>query len=222
MENNELIEQLVALEWPMFHQVNGEDRASCQENEAMFRAMRGAQFRAWSDRAARCYLEDLKSARAAGRSLVREKYIWMMADTDPEGFAHFKGELPALSRAQEGLIARLWEHFLPQTQRLRQQFPAVALGGRPLLAREAGPEETSIETYQLGEWKTYSEATLSALLEHTLALEEQGVDLVRRIQENSVTAMGYPSLEDAEREMAYAVLQQLGGGECGCCGCGEL
>lgn len=221
MENNELIEQLIALEWPMFHMVNGEDRASCQENEAVFRAMRGAQFRAWSVRAAECYLEDLKAARAAGRSLVREKYIWMMADTDPEGFAHFKGELTPLSGEQERLIAKLWGRFLPQTERLRREFPAVALGGRPLLARDAGEGETSIETYQLGEWKTYSEATLAALLEHTLALEAQGVDLVRRIQENSVTAMGFSSLEAAERETAYAVLQQMGGGECASCGCGN-
>lgn len=221
MEKDELIEQLIALEWPMFHMVNGADRAGCQENEAMFQAMRGAQFRAWSVQAAQCYLEDLRAAREAGRSLVREKYIWMMADTDPEGFAHFKGELTALSGEQERLIAALWGRFLPQTQRLRREFPAVALGGRPLLASEAGPGETSIETYQLGEWKTYSQATLNALLEHTLALEARGVDLVRRIQENSVTAMGFPSLEAAERETAYAMLRQAGGGECASCGCGN-
>lgn len=218
MEQRQLIERIISLEWPMFHMVNGEDRASCQENETVFRAMRGAQFGAWSVRAAECYLEDLKAARAAGRSLVREKYIWMMADTDPEGFAHFKGELTPLSEEQERLIAELWSRFLPQTERLRREFPAVTLGGRPLLARDAGEGETSIETYQLGEWKTYSEATLAALLEHTLALEAQGMDLVRRIQENSVTAMGYPSMEEAEKAMAYAMIQQMGGGECTSCG----
>lgn len=219
MEQKQLIERIIALEWPMFHMVNGENRASCQENEAVFRAMRGAQFRAWSGRALECYLADLEAAQAAGRSLVREKYIWMMADTDPEGFAHFKEELPALSGEQERLIAALWERFLAQTERLRQEFPAVALGGRPLLAQDAGPGDTSIETYQVGELKTYSEATLGALLEHTLALEAQGVDLARLIQENSVTAMGYPSMAEAEKAMAYAVIQQMGGGECTSCGC---
>lgn len=218
MEQKELIERIMELEWPMFHQVNGEERTDCQENPAVFRAMRGAQFRAWSSEAVRCYLEDLESAQAAGRNLAREKYIRMMEHTDPEGFEHFEGELPPLSGEQERLIAALWKRFLAQTERLRQEFPAIALGGRPLLARDEGAGDTSIETYQIGEWKTYSEATLAALLEHTQRLEEQGVDLVRVIQENSVAAMGYPSLAAAEKAIAYAMIQRMGGGECSTCG----
>lgn len=219
MELNALIEQIITLEWPMFHLVNGEDRADCQENPAVFRAMRDAQFRAWSSQAAECYLADLEAAQAAGRNLIREKYIWMMGRTDPTGFQHFQSELPKLSEDQERLIAALWSRFLPQTERLRQEFPAVALGGRPLLAQDEAEGDTSIETYQIGEWKTYSEATLAALLEHTKKLEEQGVDLVRLIQENSVAAMGYPTLEAAEKAIAYQLIQQMGGGECSNCGC---
>lgn len=219
MDLNALVEQIIALEWPMFHQVNGEDRADCQENPAVFRAMRGAQFCAWSPQAAECYLADLKAAQAAGRNLVREKYIWMMERTDPAGFEHFRSELPELTEEQNRLIAALWGHFLPQTERLRREFPAVALGGRPLLAQDGGEDDTSLETYQIGEWKTYSEATLTALLELTEKLEEQGVDLVRLIQENSVAAMGYPTLEAAERAISFHLIQQMGGGECSNCGC---
>lgn len=218
MEQNELIEQVIELEWPMFHQVNGEDRTGCQENRTVFQAMRGAQFRAWSLEAVQCYLADLEAAQAAGRNLAREKYIRMMEHTDPAGFQHFKGELPPLSGEQERLTAALWERFLAQTERLRQEFPAIALGGRPLLARDEREGDASIETYQIGEWRTYSQATLAALLEHTQRLEERGVDLVRLIQENSVTAMGYPSLAAAEKAMAYAMIQQMGGGECSACG----
>jgi len=220
MELKQLVGKIIELEWPMFHQVNGEDRVGCQENEPVFRAMRGAQFSAWSVRAAECWLADLEAARDAGRNLIREKYIWMMERTDPAGFARFQGELPQLSGEQQRLIAELWGHFLPQTERLRREFPAVALGGRPLLARDEGEGDTSIETYQIGEWKTYSAATLSALLEHTCALEEQGTDLVRLIQENSVTAMGYPSMEAAEKAIAYQLIQQMGGSECTSCGAG--
>jgi len=92
------------------------------------------------------------------------------------------------------------------------------LGGRPLLARDEREGDTSIETYQIGEWKTYSQATMAALLEHTRILEEQGTDLVRLIQENSITAMGYPSMEAAEKDIAYGLIQQMGGGECTVCG----
>ncbi len=47
MQNNKLIAQILDLEWPMFHGVNGEDRVDCQENESVFRAMRSAMYTAW-------------------------------------------------------------------------------------------------------------------------------------------------------------------------------
>lgn len=219
MELNALIDEIVKLEWPMFHQVNGEDRTDCQNDYPTFHAMRSAQFSAWSVRAAECWLADLRAAEQAGRNLVREKYIWMMERTDPAGFERFKGELPALTEEQERLIAALWAKFLPQTQALRQEYPAIALGGRPLLSRDEQGDETSIETYQTGEWKTFSAATLAALLEHTQALEDQGVSLVRQIQERSVFAMGFSTMDDAERAISYQLLQQMGGGECTSCQC---
>lgn len=199
MELHQIIEQIVAKEWPMFQNVNGGDHVSCQENEETFRAMRAAQFSAWSAGAAASYLRDLEQAEAAGRNLIREKYIRMMASTDPEGYEAFKGELPGLSAAQEALIGELWAHLLAQTERMRQQFPALAMGGRPLRASEETDGWASIETYQLSELRTYSEATLEVLLAHVEALERQGVDIVRRIQENSVTCLGYRSLDEAER-----------------------
>ena len=55
------------------------------------------------------------------------------------------------------------------------------------------------------------------MLEHTLEMERQGVDLARRVQENSVAAMGDPSLEAAESAMARAVFQRMGGGACAAC-----
>ena len=42
----------------------------------------------------RCHLEDITRAGDEGRNLSREKYIRMMASTAPEGYEHFKGELP--------------------------------------------------------------------------------------------------------------------------------
>ena len=59
--------------------------------------------------------------------------------------------------------------MLAQTERLREKYPAVALGGRPLRASEETEGWASIETYQCGELATYSEKTLAALLEHITA-----------------------------------------------------
>lgn len=221
MENRSIIDAIIEKEWPMFHSVNGETRADCQDDRPMFEAMRRAQFSAWSEAAAESYLRDLERAETEGRNLVREKYIRMMKSTDPRGYEAFCGELPALSPEQERLIAAIWEHLLAQTERLREKYPAVALGGRPLHASEETEGWASIETYQCGELATCSEKTLEALLAHITALEEEGKDLARMIQEQSVVAMGYRSLEDAERQISFRFIQEMGGGECTKCGAFE-
>ena len=218
MEQKQCVERIIEKEWPMFHSVNGEDRVDCQEDRTVFEAMRRAQFSAWSDAAAASYLRDLEKAEQSGRNLVREKYIRMMKSTDPKGYEAFQAELPPLSQTQEQLIAAIWAHLLAQTERMRERYPAVALGGRPLRASEETDGWASIETYQCGELATYSEETLAALLAHIEALEQDGDDLALRIQENSVLAMGYPSLEEAERQIAFQFIQNMGGGECTKCG----
>ena len=218
MNQKEVLDQIVDREWKMFQVVNGQEHTDCQEDEKTFRAMRQAQFSAWSPEAAECYLWDLEEAEAQGRNLLREKYIRMMESTQPEGYEAFKGELPPLTPAQEELVAQLWQHFLAQTERMREKYPALALGGRPLHASEETDGWASIESYQTGELKTYSEETLRALLAHMEALEKDGVDLAFEIQKNSVTCMGYKTMEEAEQAIAIQLLQQFGGGECATCG----
>lgn len=220
MEMNALINRIVDKEWTMFHSVNGEDRVSCQEDRSSFYALRGAQFSAWSQAAVESYLSDLENAEKEGRNLAREKYIHMMKSTDPVGYEKFKGELPEISPEKERLVAGLWSHFLEQTKKMQKKHPIIALGGRPLLASEDGNGETSIETYQTGELLTYSEVTLKALLAHLLALEAEGIDLAYRIQENSVTCMGYATMDEAEAAMAEQLLRMMGATECSGCGCG--
>ena len=214
----EITGKIVGKEWPMFRTVNGEDHVSCQEDRSMFERMRRAQFLAWSEDAAECYLRDLEQAEAAGRNLAREKYIRMMKSTDPEMYETFAPELPALTAEQSSLIAEIWEHMLEQTERMREKYPAVALGGRPLRAEEEAGNWTSIETYQTGELATYSEETLRALLAHIKALEAEGIDLAFEIQKNSITAMGYGSMDEAEKAISFRYIQSMGGGECERCG----
>ena len=221
MELKDIVERIAEAEWPMFRSVNGDDRVDCQEDREAFLGMRRAQFSAWSTEAAESYLRDLESAKAVGRNLAREKYIRMMRSTDPKGYEAFKSELPLLSAAQEELIEAIWTHLLAQTERMREKYPAVAMGGRPLRAAEETDGWASIETYQTGELATYSEETLRALLAHIEALEARGVDLAFEIQRASVAVLGYRSMDDAERAMAFSYIRSMGGGECEKCGAME-
>lgn len=219
MNKQELIERIIDLEWPMFHSVNGEDRADCQENPMVFRAMRKAQYDVWDEASLESYLKDVEQAQKQGRNLPREKYIRMMATTDPAGYEAFRGELPPVSGEQERLSEAIWARMLVQTEKMREKYPVLALGGRPLRAEEE-QGYTSIESYQKAELLTYSEQTLERYLQNLLALEARGIDLVYQIQENSITCMGYTSMEQAEAVLARQVLEAMGatrgcsGGSC--------
>ena len=209
MTKEELIKSIVAKEWPMFHNVNGEDRVDCQEDPGTFENMRTAQFSVWDEASLAGYDKDLDAAIAEGRSLVKEKYIWMMEHTDPQGFEAFKSLLPAISEKKKELVAAIWKIMLAQTEELRKQYPLLALGGRPLHASEED-QWASIETYQTSELNTYSEETLEKLLSHIKDMQAKGEDFVYKIQENSVTCLGYKDMREAEIAMMGQVMNDFG------------
>ena len=216
MTKQELIDAIIDKEWLMFHNVNGDTRADCQEDPRTFAIMRRAQYEAWSEAAVESFYRDICAAEAEGRNLFREKYIRMMRSTDPAGYEAFKGELPEVSERKAALAAELWQIYLAQTLRMREKYPILALGGRPTYASEEDGW-ASLETYQTCENLTYSEATLEALLAHARALEAQGVDLVYEIQRNSVLGLGFESMDQAEIAMAKQILEAMGNTGCGCC-----
>ena len=216
------IEKLLETEWEMFHNVNGEDRTSCQDDFSTFCAMRRAQYDVWSEKTVESYYHDLLRAKEAGVNLLRQKYIYMMKTTDPEGFAHFSGELPETSAEAAALVEEIWSYQLRQTVKMREKYPVIALGGRPLYASEE-TEWPSIETYQKSELRTYSEQTLKSLLEDIRALDAQGIDYAFQVQKNSVLCMGYQTMEEAETALALQILAEFGAepGGCSCCGGGD-
>lgn len=201
MEKEQAIKQIIEKEWKMFHTVNGEERASCQNDLDGFRRMRGAQYEAWTAEICESYLADLTAAGQQGRNLPREKYIHMMKTTDPAVYEVFRGELPEVTPEKENLVDSIWAVLLVQTERMRETYPLLALGGRPLHASDEQPGQTSIETYQKGELLTYSEHTLQLLLAHIRDMESRGEDYAYTVQENTVLAAGYPSMKAAEELM---------------------
>ena len=146
MDKKALIDAILEKEWPMFHNVNGDERTDCQNDYPVFQIMRRAQYKAWSDDALEAYLADVTAAAAEGRNLAREKYIRMMESTDPKGYAHFCGELPPVSDEKRALADAIWAKMLAQTERMRGDYPILALGGRPLHASEERDGWASIET----------------------------------------------------------------------------
>ncbi|MCR4770908.1 MAG: DUF4125 family protein [Oscillospiraceae bacterium] len=202
MDKETLVKSIIELEWPMFRDVNGDDRADCQENEPMFVKMRSAQFSVWNEQTLLSYRDDLIAAKKEGRNLLRDKYINMMASTDPELYARMKRELPEPGEKKLELTESIWRILLRQTVLLRSRYPEVGRLGRPLLAADERDGWASVETYEKGELLTYSEKTLALLLQCIRGMEAEGVSFAERIQENGVMSEGYASLEEAERDAA--------------------
>ena len=216
----DLIQSIIEKEWELFHGVNGEQRVSCQNDRKTFVIMRRAQYQAWSREALELYAADLDATTAAGHSIVREKYIRMMRSTAPQTYAYFSAELPPVSAEKAELVSRIWTHLCAQTERMRKLYPCLALGGRPLYAREETDGWASVETYQTSELLTYSEATLRALAAHIEVLEAEGRDFAWLVQENTVLGLGFPDLETAERTMAKQMIDsmEMRAGGSTCCG----
>ena len=217
MDKEVMIEMLVERELAMFRVVNGDEHTNCQNNPNAFRAMRRAQFLAWSDATIESYLDDLETA-AGTRNLLREKYIRMMRSTDPVSYAKLVKELPPLTEEKKTLVEEIWDLMLEQTEKLRAEFPALAYGGRPLHAADEYDGLTSIETYQTSELYTYSEKTLQLLLEHIKKLKKDNIDIVYEIQRNSLACMGFSTIADAAQvlERQHAENKKPQNSQCSC------
>ena len=209
MTKEERILEILGKEWEMFHNVNGEERASCQNNKAMFIAMRRGQYDIWSEEVLASYEKDLDRARDEGRNIAREKYINMMKSTDPEGYEIAKRELPEYSEEKIRLTNEIWKIMGRQTAEMREKYPVVSSTGRPLYAKDEANGATSVETYQKGELLTYSEETLELLLKEIQDMEANGEAFAFAVQENSVKNLGYASLDEAEKSMKEILLRRM-------------
>ncbi|MDR2108796.1 MAG: DUF4125 family protein [Coriobacteriales bacterium] len=198
---SETIDAIVAREWEMFVAVNEKNgnRAACQEDPESFTVMRRSQFAIWSEAAAASYLNDLIVAGEQGRNLLQEKYVLMMLIDAPQLTETY---LPLVHLPEEGAFAladAILALMMRQTRILRQRYPYFGRRGRPLTAGDASRSEVSIQSYQLGELLTYSEATLKLLLEQIELLESQGISIVEEILLGEMRSCGFASLEDAEK-----------------------
>ena len=98
MDKNQLIKEIVEMEWQQFQNVHNEGgRASCQDDKETFEIMRNSQFLVWNEEVLKSYLADLQDAWADGWNLLTEKYARMMESTAPKEYEAFRDILPKRS-----------------------------------------------------------------------------------------------------------------------------
>ena len=95
-------------------------------------------------------------------------------------------------------IRKITDIYLAWEQTLQERYPRLRRRGRPMTAGQDGANITSVETYLLGELKTYSAKTVHLLLDYVEQAQQEGRNLAEENLTHMVRGYGYPDLAAAE------------------------
>ena len=132
MKKEDIIANILELEWEMFSSVTNRDgRASCQENPQTFRIIRSGGFMVWSEDTLQSYLADLEEARDADRNLMTEKYARMEGLIDP------------LNPDALALITEIVSRECTWAEEFRQRYPQAKMGRPSRASKRRNPSSNS-------------------------------------------------------------------------------
>lgn len=196
---NALVQELVALEWEAFDQVDNEGgRADCQDDWNTFSIMRSSQYATWTEEMLKSYIHDFHVANDNGWNLIAEKYARMMESTTPTRYEQIKDSIPPLPEAKKEIIEAIVQIQVGWMENFAEKYPKAASNARSIHSEEDHPFNTSYETYLRGELGTYSDETLDLYGRFIAGLCREGKNLAEMIMRNTAVLYGYDSLDDLE------------------------
>ena len=199
---NELINQIIAMEWEMFQQTqNVGGRAWCQDDYKQFDGNRRAQFENWDEKTLQLYLGDLQEAESAGQNPVTLKYAYMMETTAPAEYLLLKDRLPEISEEKRALIDHLAEMTASWCEEFAAAYPNLGRHGRPARSESDAPGITSAQTYCRGELSTYSLETLQSLYKTYEQYADDQKNLFEKSVENEMRFLLNKSLDEMEESL---------------------
>ena len=199
----QLVKELVALEWQNFDKVKNEGgRADCQDDWGTFSIMRTSQYLTWTEEMLESYIQDFKEAMSKGWNLITEKYGRMMESTAPARFEEIKENFPYLSEEKKVIIDEIVKIQVAWMEEFASEYPYMAGNSRVIHTWEDTMFSTSFETYLRGEMRTYSDRTLDLYGRFIVSYLQAGKNLTKEIMTNTALLYGYESLEKAEELLA--------------------
>lgn len=202
MNNQELVDKVVSLEWKQFDKVKNEGgRADCQDDWNTFSIMRKSQYMAWDESLLASYYNDLLEAENRGWNMIMEKYARMMESTAPDEYATLKESLPERSEERDTIAEAIIKIQVSWMEEFAEKYPKMAGNARSIHTSEDSAYNTSYETYLRGELGTYSEQTLGLYSAFIVALYKSGRNLAYMIMDNTAKLYGYKDVEDAEKRI---------------------
>ena len=139
MTREELINEVIRLEWGMFTATqNNGGRASCQDDWPTFEIMRRSQHMIWAMDTLDSYRADLREAMGRGENLVAFKYGYMMRVTYPEEYEVIKVMLPPITHEKTDIVDEIAQMHAVWAQEKAEKYPLVSGMGRPQTSQQGG------------------------------------------------------------------------------------
>ncbi len=182
MNNQNLIQHILDIEWDMFSRVQSATPASCQNSPDTFRKVRASIYDAWTKEMLESYLNDLKTARERGRNLLTEKYA-RMDNLIPPLKSH-----PLLDNIVEIEIA--WQ------EEIRNKYPAIYY--RTCRSTDLSGDGSNFSIYLRSELETYGDQTIQLYYKNVKNAADNGENLALLMLRRLVAEGGYKDLDHAE------------------------
>jgi hypothetical protein len=181
-ESQDLIEQILNIEWQMFSRVKSATPAACQRAPDRFQKIRGSNYEMWTKEMLESYLHDLKMAQEAGRNLVTEKY------------ARMDNLIPPLNT--NPLLSKIVEIETKWQKEIMKKFPAVY----DRLCRNTSQVQngSNFSIYLKSELETYSDRTIQLYYEHVKKAVDKGRNIALDALKKLIKKAGYRDLDHAE------------------------
>ncbi len=196
-----MIEEIIEREWEFFGQVqNIGGRAFCQDDFETFQIQRTAQFKAYDHDTLASYIQDLRTYTKINYNPMMLKYARMMASSDSEYYETIKDQIPSVDDMTSQLIETIVSIEVSMKEEFNKLYPNLALQTRKIYSYEDQKDDVSFETYLRGELSTYSSRTIYLYGNMLVEMIKRQENMIIKIQEETVKAYGYQSLEDANRE----------------------
>lgn len=186
MNKQEIIENILNIEWNMFQQVKSAIPAPCQLLPEVFRRIRGSVYETWPEEALQSCLLDFEKAQQDGRNLLTEKYAQMddlIAPTQRN---------PLID-----IIVAIETHW---QEEIRRNYPA--LYNRVCRSTNPFNDGRNFSVYLRSELQTYSDRTIDFYYQGVSKALENNDNLALKSLEALVKKGGYRDLNHAEEDLS--------------------
>ena len=186
---NEVIKNILDIEWDMFQTIPVESKAACQESsKESFLWVRESMFITWSADTLNSYYDDLVKTKDAGENVMTDKYALIDNLILPLSYNPFIDEIVK--------IEEKWQ------EELAGKYPAVFAAGRTLdPSGSQGAGSVPFDVYRGSELQTYSDLTLDYLFRDISNALREGKNLSEQTYTQIYKAMGFSSLAEAEERL---------------------